>query len=42
MISQPFGVAFNGSVVILEGSLRKTVLNVISELDDVWVIGVRL
>ena len=41
MISQPFGVAFNDSTMILEGSLRKTVLNVISELDDGWVIGLR-
>ena len=41
MVSQPFGVAVNDSIMILEGSLRKTVLNVISELDDGWVIGLR-
>ena len=40
-MSQPFGVAFNGSVVTLKGLLRKMVLDVISELNDVWVIGLR-
>ena len=41
MISQPFGVAFNDSIMIFEGSLRKTVLNEILELDEGWVIDLR-